>query len=69
MMGVESGREALQAVDAAGWLVVGPGGPLALILLAGMHGAATQIADGATATELGRGLLKQLTRSSRRRVY
>jgi AcrR family transcriptional regulator len=58
-------REALQAVDAAGRLVVGPVEPLALILLAAMHDAATQIADGADEAELielVEGLLARITR-------
>ena len=58
-------REALQAVDAAGRLLIGPVEPLALILLGAMHEAATQIADGAdeaTLVELVEGLLSRLTR-------
>ncbi|HEX3708183.1 MAG TPA: hypothetical protein VHV76_16275 [Mycobacteriales bacterium] len=58
-------REALQAVEVAGRLVVGPVEPLALILLGAMHEAATQIADGAdeaTLVALFEGLLGRITR-------
>jgi AcrR family transcriptional regulator len=61
-------REALQAVDAAGRLIVGPIEPLALILMAAMHEAATQIADGAdeaTLVTLVEGLLMRITRKTR----
>jgi AcrR family transcriptional regulator len=40
-------RSALNEIDAAGRLATGPAEPLAPILLAAMHEAATRIADGA----------------------
>jgi AcrR family transcriptional regulator len=45
-------REALTAVHAAGRLRVGPPAVLAPLLLAAMHEAATQIADGAAAAQI-----------------
>jgi AcrR family transcriptional regulator len=45
-------REALAAVDSAGRLAVGPPAILAPLLLAAMHEAATQIAEGAPAGEV-----------------
>jgi AcrR family transcriptional regulator len=61
-------REALQAVDAAGRLVIGPVEPLAHVLLGAMHEAATQIAEGAdeaTLVGLVEGILVRLTRRTR----
>jgi len=43
-------RAALNEIDAAGRLATGPAEPLAPILLAAMHEAAVQIADGAEET-------------------
>jgi AcrR family transcriptional regulator len=60
-------RESLREIDGAGRLMVGPVGPLALILMSAMHDAATQIADGADEgelVELFEGLLERITRSS-----
>ncbi len=44
-------REALRAIDSAGRLTLGPIGPLAAIMMAGMNEAATAIAEGADATD------------------
>ena len=45
-------REALRAAEATGMLRVGPSGPLAPMLLAALHEAATLIADGADPTDV-----------------
>jgi hypothetical protein len=59
-------RAALNEIDAAGRLATGPAEPLAPILLAAMHEAATQIADGAdeaTYIALVEDLITRLTTS------
>jgi AcrR family transcriptional regulator len=57
-------REALRAADAAGRLVVGPVDLLAPVLLAALHEAATEIADGADSAGMRRvveSLLRAIT--------
>jgi AcrR family transcriptional regulator len=59
-------REALRAAAAAGRLVVGPVDPLAPVLLAALHEAATSIADGADPRDMRavvESLLKAMTTS------
>ncbi len=57
-------REALRTVDAAGRLAIGPIEPLAALVLAALHEAATAIADGADADSMRAvvaGLIDRLT--------
>lgn len=57
-------REALRTVDAAGRLAIGPIEPLAALVLAALHEAATAIADGADVESMRAvvaGLIDRLT--------